>query len=264
LKNVSMNKEIKLNPLSFPPILLEANFEDSTIAIATGFIWKHEKDNFLVSNWHVMSGLDPKTHQPIDSFSSTPDRVRMWLHSKDHLNRAVQVELQLLNNQGRPLWKEHKIHGSKIDVAILKMPSLYDYRLFPINDFDFSDFTIEVTQDVFIIGFPKGISGGGIFPVWKRGSIASEPEIDIDNLPKLIIDSATREGMSGSPVIVQFTGYHQAISGQLTLNDWIGKGWGILGVYSGRYKSDEFEAQLGIVWKSRVIDEIIKNGVSPK
>jgi hypothetical protein len=39
--------------------------------------------------------------------------------------------------------------------------------------------------------------------------------------------------------------------------DWSGEGELFLGVYSGRLGEDEFKAQLGIVWKKEVIEEII-------
>ena len=49
--------------------------------------------------------------------------------------------------------------------------------------------------------------GGAMFPIWKRGSIASEPEIPIDGKPMFYIDTATRQGMSGAPVFAQTSGF---------------------------------------------------------
>ena len=51
----------------------------------------------------------------------------------------------------------------------------------------------------------------------------------------------------------------------LSDTDWFGTGCDFLGVYSGRLSSkDEFEAQLGIVWRASVIEEIIRSGSRPK
>lgn len=44
----------------------------------------------------------------------------------------------------------------------------------------------------YVLGYPKGLHGGDDFPVWKRASIASEPDLDIDGLPKVLVDTATR------------------------------------------------------------------------
>ncbi len=73
----------------------------------------------------------------------------------------------------------------------------------------------------------------------------------------MYLDTATREGMSGSPVIqyrrraVSFIGNH----GQTDFHAQF------VGIYSGRIiPRDFFEAQLGKVWKADCIDEIIDGG----
>ena len=45
--------------------------------------------------------------------------------------------------------------------------------------------------------------------------------------------------------------------GVLSDDTLIGRIRGFLGVYSGRIGNDELQAQLGIVWKKKVIEEII-------
>ncbi|OYV31971.1 MAG: hypothetical protein B7Z81_13455 [Acidocella sp. 20-61-6] len=115
--------------------------------------------------------------------------------------------------------------------------------------------SILIGSDIFILGFPLGFAITGLLPVWKRGSVATEIDFDVNGLPSFIIDTATREGMSGSPVIArQFGGYtdtnHNVIMGSGPANKF-------LGVYSGRYVGGIDEAHLGIVWKAAVIDEII-------
>ena len=95
----------------------------------------------------------------------------------------------------------------------------------------------------------------GLLPVWKRGSVATEFNIDVGDLPSFIIDTATREGMSGSPVIARSVGGYTTVGG----GTMIGPGTynRFLGVYSGRYVGGIDEAHLGIVWKVAAIDEII-------
>jgi hypothetical protein len=119
---------------------------------------------------------------------------------------------------------------------------------------------LETGLDVFVLGFPRGMSGGAEFPIWKRGSIASEPGFDINNLPKMLIDTATREGMSGAPVYAlsrPFSGLDDKdVNGKPKI--FAGYAERFIGIYSGRIGSDVFQAQLGIVWKPPVIDEIIE------
>ena len=100
--------------------------------------------------------------------------------------------------------------------------------------------------------YPRGLDGGNELAIWKRASIASEPKHDIDGLPKLLIDTATRQGMSGSPVIVRRRGMTvprgvQRVPGKLTGQELIGESDTFLGVYSGRIGDDPMGVQLGIV-----------------
>ena len=75
---------------------------------------------------------------------------------------------------------------------------------------------LRVSADVFVLGYPRGISGGRGFPI----SIATEPKIDLDGVPKLLIDTATREGMSGGPVIAVAHNGFEAEACFLSLFTW--------------------------------------------
>jgi hypothetical protein len=259
-----MPQTIKPDPLSFSSVFLEPLFGNTQLGIATGFVWEHENSHFLLTNWHVVTGLNPQTKQPISENGTTPDFLRIWLHTVERLGKWESYDLRLFDNQGRPLWKEHNTFKSNADVAILSLDIPDNFRLFPINRNSFDEFRVEISQDVFIIGFPRGITGAGKFPIWKRGSIASEPDVDIDKVPKILIDSMTREGMSGSPVVAQYVGVYKEYPTNPEPFDWVGTGRKFLGIYSGRMSGqDVFEAQLGIVWKASLIEEIISSGVRP-
>lgn len=68
--------------------------------------------------------------------------------------------------------------------------------------------------------------------------------------------------MSGSPVIFNRNGLHNLIDGKLHGNSILGTVTGFVGVYSGRIGAkDEFQAQLGLVWKKGVIEEILNGKV---
>jgi hypothetical protein len=103
------------------------------------------------------------------------------------------------------------------------------------------------------------MSGGGQLPIWKRATIATEPDFDLDGLPKFYIDTATREGMSGSPVYAQEVGYWLPEGESDQSKATLGKGRRFLGVYSGRLGADdEFKAQRGIVWKESALISLIE------
>lgn len=65
--------------------------------------------------------------------------------------------------------------------------------------------------------------------------------------------------MSGSPVIFRYRGFYKnnPEAQEMADGDWFGEGDMFAGVYSGRLGASTVEAQLGIVWKAHLIDEII-------
>jgi hypothetical protein len=104
-----------------------------------------------------------------------------------------------------------------------------------------------------IVGYPRGLNAQGIWPIWKRGTIAAEPHIARhDGLPIYLVDAATREGMSGSPVYLYSFGV--AASGT-NIAVFAGAAAQFIGVYSGRYGA-EADMQLGRVWKRELLDEM--------
>jgi hypothetical protein len=97
-------------------------------------------------------------------------------------------------------------------------------------------------------------------PIWKRGTLALDPTFDPEGLPKMLVDTASREGMSGSVVIAR----HIVVGrdylrkdGTMSAPVLYAKLDVVIGIYSGRHYPDHEKAQLGIVWKRRVIEETI-------
>lgn len=264
-EGIKLEDGITPDPFSFTSSYIELIYGSEILGIATGFIWELNDTFYLVTNWHVFSGIDPNTDQPIDKKGgSVPDSLSVYLHTAVQLGKWEKLNIQLYDPQGRPRWKEHNEFRSKVDVAIIQIEEHEQFQIFPINKQRFEDFKSEISNDVFIIGYPKGVSGGGLFPIWKRGSIASEPDLDIDGVPKIMIDSATRDGMSGSPVIAKSFSPYMEINESGISTGKVFPGRKLIGIYSGRnIGDDELEAQLGIIWKASVIDEIINFGVRP-
>jgi hypothetical protein len=105
-----------------------------------------------------------------------------------------------------------------------------------------------------VIGFPFGLSAGGLFAIWVRGTIASEPEVDFNGQPILLLDSRTRPGQSGSPVIAHRTGGMVAMENgdSIVFSGPVSR---FVGVYSGRINA---KSDLGFVWKVRTIIELLE------
>jgi len=131
-----------------------------------------------------------------------------------------------------------------------------DAEMHPINRMPNDNLPLQIGMDVFVLGYPFGIGTGGL-PIWKRGSLASEPEILDPQRPYILIDTASRPGMSGSPIIRRSWGAHQLQGGALSLGG-SGVATKFVGIYSGRLATDNpTDAQLGIAWPSQLISDII-------
>jgi hypothetical protein len=269
--------------LSEVPFRISMQFKDQSLAIGTAFIYSYKGQLYLVTNWHNITGRNPSTLKLLDEkHAAIPDRLRIEIPVMIKTADTPNSDPEMLHLEWydayfllyddiddstddlptKPVWYEHPKHGHKIDVVVTPIDLPQEVAICPANDpkLNLSAVLLRPSLDVFVLGFPKGMSGGAKFPVWKRGSIASEPEIDVDDLPKILIDTATREGMSGSPVYLCQIGYYQSEEKYDTggYKRCVGEGRRFLGVYSGRVGDDNFQAQLGIVWKSSVIEEIIQ------
>ncbi len=56
-------------------------------------------------------------------------------------------------------------------------------------------------DDCFILGYPLQNYEGLKFPIWKRGSIATDTNLGLGDHPAFLVDAATTPAMSGSPII---------------------------------------------------------------
>jgi hypothetical protein len=141
-----------------------------------------------------------------------------------------------------------------VDIAMLPLSAKKEPDWYAMNQLDMFDLSVTIGEDVYILGYPFGISSSG-YPIWKRASIASEPQLQTQEQPYILVDTASRPGMSGSPVIRRSWGYHPLSNGSLLTVP--GAGTRFVGVYSGRLSTkDPLDAQLGLVWPARFIDEI--------
>jgi hypothetical protein len=242
---------------------------------ATGFLWAHHDRIYLVTNLHNLSGWDYERDKAMSDVGFMPTDVRVHLAfataedgKQFQISRTI-VNANLADASGEALWLVHPEHGTKVDVSVISLGNIDVARLWPDVDAskfrlltlpmntvsELVDFDVDAGDDAYALGYPLGLHGGEDFPIWKRASIASEPGLSIDGLPKVLIDTATRQGMSGSPVIVIRRGLIPKKGGNVG-DMMIGQAPTFLGVYSGRVGDDRLGAQLGVVWKAEVINQI--------
>lgn len=261
-------KTIDPSPLSTAAHKITLRFNGQNLSVATAFFYQHAESNWLVTNWHNLSGRNPLTGKPLSvSTGAIPNELVLhaaeWGHDGDKtfLHWSERV-IGLLDDAGDPKWKVHPEFRERVDIAVMEFKKISDSLRVANNEklLNLSKFKVRAGMDAFVLGYPLGISGGAKFPIWKRASIASEPDIDVDSLPKIVIDTATREGMSGSPVYVRNTGWWLPEGESGIKNHVIGEGTKFIGIYSGRVLGEDLlSAQLGIVWKETALIEIIES-----
>lgn len=259
-------KKIKIDNITQISIPLSMYFDETQqkLASGTGFIYEYNDKFYLITNWHNVTGLNPITKKPLGKHGGIPDVAILTLQVQNDSRLEWDNFPMELYKDNKAEWLVHPKHKEKVDVVAIELELPKDFRgiLKPINKEPFDNFDLRIADDIFILGFPYNLTGGGYFPIWKRGSVATEPEIDYEQLPKFFVDTASKSGMSGSPVIFRRFGIHGADDGVLRFNSSIGEIRGFIGIYSGRVVGEsDLDAQLGIVWKKEVIEEIIKGGL---
>ncbi len=287
------------DPLSYATTRINIFCNDIEISRASGFIAKFAQEYYLVTNWHVASGRNPITNRLSSPMGAIPDRIDFHVTvvtTEEIEDKQTSTTLYFkpmsfdLYRDDSPTWLEMMSGDHRVDVALFRLNSAIEELQTPrtrlafieagevtlkrgmtVEDRDapfhaegVSHFYPQVGSEVFVLGYPHGIELAGVFPIWKRASIASEPQATItsggfkyDDL--LYIDALTKSGMSGSPVI------SIAKEGEVYVTDdgvgvpMIDRRPYLVGIYAGRegVTNEELEFSIGRVWKVSTIGGIV-------
>lgn len=256
------NHQFEIDPLSGAAVRLEMLFQDRVVAVGSGFVWNEAGRASIVTAWHNVTGTHPETGQPLSPTAVRPDAYRAHLIPK-HTGAPQSISGRLYGDDEVALFRSHNVYANRVDVVALdfKTSALSETMCQPINLIPDHRIVLRVGAGAFIIGFPRGLSMHGL-PIWKRGTIASEPTFS--DVPRerghYLIDAATREGMSGAAAILLSEGGYQDEDGSAMMGH--GRWHRFLGLYSGRVAStDQMEAQIGMIWPARLVREVAISGI---
>jgi len=270
------------------------------ISTGTGFFYEFNNENYLITNWHNVSGRHFLTKEKLDlKYGRLPTYIEAKLatdcpESYGFTTQSYRIEIY---QEFKPTWFEHPTLGSNCDLIAIKMEKplgvTKNFHV-PSNRIGNTRIPVKPGNTVFVLGFPKSISVYIGLPIWKSGYIASEPFYDVTidgkvskigglesgiKLPAFFIDTQTKEGMSGSPVFANYIGNWNMKNPYQELNpdspDFkksneiaIGENrLEFVGCYSGRVGKKEEGATLGLCWKEdtiKVICEQKKIGRHPQ
>jgi hypothetical protein len=190
-----------------------------------------------------------------------------------------RITYPLYTTSGEPAW----IVSDKdvaADVALIPLPGTVFEGTNTIvfaEKHTASNMRIAPMSSVTVIGYPYGyFDRQNFLPIWKTGSIASEPEYDFDGKRLFVIDISAFPGMSGSPVLAIAHGSYPARGGGIN----IGNARQLLGIFASVQIHQESKfveeiaiekgpkkfgivqstsLELGHVWKADIILDIVRS-----
>lgn len=298
-----------MSALNSSVVHLTMRFNEQELSIGTGFLYEREGQMYIITAWHNVTGRNAESLELLSRRGATPNNllVGLALSTSNGMAFRVSIEVPLADDE-KSLFFVHPRGFPRVDVVAIPLDttvphrmlgSIHDgrqidmemylvgerapgftTRLCPVQELVLQreDVTrdwfasVDVTDELFIPGYPKNVQDSFGQPVWKRATIASSVQLGWNRLPKFLVDSASRSGMSGAPVFyysasgrVQIQGYSFQSSAPAAI---------LAGVYVGRIGNgdnpagddgrdalaghpSDLDAQLGIVWRADVIDEII-------
>lgn len=240
-------------------------------AKATGFFYRVDGQQFIVTARHNFSARNWETNEFLSTHSVAPTHVKVTLRvapeeegGSFQVSDGLAVEefvFPLVDCEEVPLWIEHSERDRDLAALAFQAPSEH-LHILPLEPFILTpeDARFWVTQDVFIAGYPFGVDTGYLWPLWTRGTIASEPTMyfiykDAAH-PFFLVDARARTGQSGSPVFLLRRPFWQPAPEDALPRTRL------LGVYTGRLNTDgKDNSDLGIVWHIGEVDRICRDGV---
>lgn len=255
---------INVDDYSLASYFVDVMRNEIKLCKGTCFFTKVYEKLYLVTNWHIVTGKNADTNKSLTDTCAIPNKLRVYLPSviKDEgvkYDAEKYLEVPLYDKDDNKLWLDKKVNNRMIDVALIPCGDIKDLFYIPIEEAEepFNEgVKCFIASDIFIIGFPFG-DDYGYTPIWKKASVASEPEIDVEGLPYFFADTATKEGMSGSPVILYKDRVAKIFDKERGASFHKTK---FVGIYSGRIGANSDvrnDAQLGRIWKAKVIQEIV-------
>lgn len=248
----------KIATPSVQSLLLQMQFNGQPLSTGTGFISPSGTGPVLITNRHNVTGRRQDNNKPMSPTGGVPNEVVVYHNVKGQLGSwqgKIEPLYSGVDNE-KPLWIEHPVLGSRADFVALPLTQLDDVETYPYDPaVPGPDIMIGPADAISVIGFPFGITAGGVFPVWATGFIASEPIVDFNDLPIQLIDCRSRQGQSGSPVIAYRSGGTVAMTdGRSAM--FAGPVSKLIGIYSGRINA---ESDIGIAWKTSAILELVNS-----
>lgn len=252
-----MNSSVpKVQKPSLQSLFCQLRYNGQVLSTATGFVVNTRTGHAFLTNRHNVTGRNNETGELLSPTGGIPNEIVIAHHVAGRLGEWSGRVQPLISRHGGPLWSEHPTLREKADFVAIPLVNKEGIDTYPYDLTDEPKISVAPSDVVSVVGFPFGMSTGGLLAIWATGFIASEPQVKANNgLPIFYIDCRSRAGQSGSAVIAHRTG------GMVAMEDgsaavFSGSVTRLLGIYSGRINR---ESDIGIVWKTRAIEELVNS-----
>ncbi|GGF40794.1 S1 family peptidase [Echinicola rosea] len=258
--------------ITTPIKLLKGN---ELVSQGTGFYVYHECDSkqiiFLVTNYHVLTGS-----APLEKKAPIGDNISFNIHiSKDNPEKVKEFRFPLYTSENKPVWLVNE-DNKEADLAIIPMPTQVYQEAEIVNCINEkwakNKLKVRTTTRTSVVGYPYGYyDKKNSLPIWKTGSIASEPDVDFDGKKLIVLDISAFPGMSGAPVFARAQGMYETIDGGMqggVINKFIGVYASMQMLTKNKFLEqlvnqtpvgikDQESLQLGHVWKASLIFDVL-------
>ena len=232
-------------------------YGQTLLASGTCFFVMSVDGPVLVTNRHNFTGRNNITGELLHDQGAIPNHAVVTMHGPHEVH--CHIDLVDHMNPEMPAWTEHPTLGDRADIVALPVREMVNIvgETNSVSLLRREWHRWDVGSELHVIGYPYGQIGGP-FPIWSKGFIASEPDVDVSGLPIFLIDCRSRPGQSGSPVFAHFRAGSvvehdgQDYQAKKPMNHFVG-------VYSGRLRSD---SDLGLVWKRSCVEELVNHAIA--
>jgi len=186
------------------------------LAVASGTLYKKDNLTYIVTAWHNISGRHADTLKLLSKQAAIPNNIVATIDVKitqaDFVGFIrMSITIPLIEN-GKTTYYVHPQGYPKVDVVAIPVdlqnvyimegniasgenvdlpiqlksnqPNSLATDVVHIQDCEFKSYDIEnysetlyVSDDIFIIGYPRGITDYTMQPIWKRATIATQPHL---------------------------------------------------------------------------------------
>lgn len=251
------------------------DLEGNVFCHGTGFAYRRKGAVYLVTAWHVVSGrnfFDGK----LNPNGLIPNRLRIFVPSFAQTGETLTIssnsaELLLSDEAIETLVKPPEPFGFPVDVAVAKIPfrttksgiftskGLDDFS-WGIDERTHAPIQSTVGANIFVLGYPLSTYEELKTPIWKQGSLASEPSLSVSPQGAFLVDVNSTQGMSGGPIVRRVSTFTADNKDTGCIQEFYDEM--VIGIYSGRALSKkEASFILGYGWPIDFVHKMIDDGL---